>query len=79
MAIDEPARAITRRGPPAHQSYGTVPRRDQLPITRLGSARLFFTHASNGLTFTDLDRQHLYRIKYQPADQTPIDEEETAA
>jgi len=40
---------------------------------------LFFTHASNGLTFTDLDRQHLYRIKYQPADQTPIDEEETAA
>jgi transposase-like protein len=27
---------------------------------------LFFSHASNGATFTDLDRQHLYRIKYQP-------------
>ena len=31
---------------------------------------LFFSHASNGATFTDLDRQHLYRIKYQPTDPT---------
>ena len=29
---------------------------------------LFFSHASNGATFTDVDRQHLYRIKYQQAD-----------
>jgi transposase-like protein len=29
---------------------------------------LFFSHASNGATFTDLDRQHLYRIKYQPTE-----------
>jgi hypothetical protein len=36
---------------------------------------LFFSHASNGATFTDLDRQHLYRIKYQPT----VDEEVTAA
>ena len=28
---------------------------------------LFFSHASNGATFTDVDRQHLYRIKYQPS------------
>ncbi len=28
---------------------------------------LFFSHASNGITFTDLDRQHLYRIRYQAA------------
>jgi putative transposase len=28
---------------------------------------LFFSHASNGATFTDLDRQHLYRIRYQRA------------
>ena len=40
---------------------------------------LFFSHASNGLTFTDLDRQHLYRIKYQTAEEAPIDEEVTAA
>src|SRR5436309_9158284 len=29
---------------------------------------LFFSHASNGATFTDLDRQHLCRIKYQPTE-----------
>ena len=40
---------------------------------------LFFTHASNGATFTDLDRQHLYRIKYQPAAPEAVDEEVTAA
>jgi transposase-like protein len=40
---------------------------------------LFFTHASNGATFTDLDRQHLYRIRYQPADQSTEHEEVTAA
>ena len=40
---------------------------------------LFFSHASNGATFTDLDRQHLYRIKYQTADPTTADEEVTAA
>ena len=32
---------------------------------------LFFSHASNGATFTDLDRQHLYRIKYQAAESGP--------
>jgi putative transposase len=40
---------------------------------------LFFSHASNGATFTDLDRQHLYRIKYQPAEPATVDEEVTAA
>ena len=40
---------------------------------------LFFTHASNGATFTDLDRQHLYRIRYQPAEQSTQHEEVTAA
>jgi putative transposase len=40
---------------------------------------LFFSHASNGATFTDLDRQHLYRIKYQPADQSSPAEPISAA
>jgi putative transposase len=40
---------------------------------------LFFRHASNGATFTDLDRQHLYRIKYRQADPDTLDEEVTAA
>ncbi len=40
---------------------------------------LFFSHASNGATFTDVDRQHLYRIKYRQADPDTLDEELTAA
>jgi Transposase, Mutator family len=40
---------------------------------------LFFSHASNGATFTDVDRQHLYRIKYQQADPDTLDKEVTAA
>ncbi len=40
---------------------------------------LFFSHASNGATFTDLDRQHLYRIRYQPAEPATLHEEAPAA
>jgi putative transposase len=40
---------------------------------------LFFSHASNGATFTEIDRQHLHRIKYRQADQDTVDEEVTAA
>jgi hypothetical protein len=40
---------------------------------------LFMSHASNGATFTDLDRQHLYRIRYQPAKPATPQEEITAA
>ena len=39
MAVDESPRALARRGAPAHQSDGPIPRRDQLPVTRLGGAR----------------------------------------
>ena len=40
---------------------------------------LFFSHASHGATFTELDRQHLYRIGYRQADPDSLDEEVTAA
>jgi transposase-like protein len=40
---------------------------------------LFISHASNGATFTDVDRQHLYRIKYQQLDRDTLDQEVTAA
>jgi len=39
---------------------------------------LFFSHASNGATVTELDRQHLHRIKYRQADPDTLDEEVTA-
>ncbi|HSO98364.1 MAG TPA: hypothetical protein VLP43_05385, partial [Solirubrobacteraceae bacterium] len=32
---------------------------------------LFFSHASNGATFTELDRQHLYRINTDKPTPTP--------
>ena len=37
--VNEPPRTVARRGPPAHQGDGPLPRRDQLPLTRLGGAR----------------------------------------
>ena len=40
---------------------------------------LFFSHARNGATFTDVYRQHLYRIKHHQADPDTLDEEVTAA
>jgi transposase-like protein len=40
---------------------------------------LFISHASNGATFTNLDRQQLYRIRYQDPEPETIDEEATAA
>jgi hypothetical protein len=51
-----------------HQGDWPVPERDELPITRPGHVMdLVVTHASNGITFTDIDRQRLYQIRYQPA------------
>jgi len=70
-------------------SLGEVRRRTKMmgrfparPAASPSSGRcsdLFFSHASNGATFTDVDRQHLYRIKYQQADPDTPDEEVTAA
>jgi hypothetical protein len=39
MAVDQPARALPRRGQTADQGDGPLPRRDQLPVARLGRAR----------------------------------------
>ena len=39
LALNEPPRTLARRGPPAHQGDGPLPRREQLPRTRLGSTR----------------------------------------
>jgi hypothetical protein len=81
LAVNQPPGTLTRRGPPAHQSDGTVPRRGKSSCLSLVFAvlDLFITHASNGATFTELDRQHLYRIKYQQLDRETLDEEVTAA
>jgi transposase-like protein len=50
LAIDQPARALARRGPPAHQGDRALPRRDELPLALLGGARPRHLH-SNAITF----------------------------
>jgi hypothetical protein len=39
---------------------------------------LYISHATNGINFTQLERQHLKNTRYQPADQ-PTPEEVNAA
>ncbi len=78
MAVNESPGEIARGGSPAHQSDGSLPRRDHCLSLVWALLDLFFSHASNGATFTALDRQHLYRIKYRQADPDTLDEEVTA-
>ena len=75
------SRKIINNNGPVQNPDSTETRADQrLRGTRSGSVLdLFFSHASNGATFTELDRQHLYRIKYHQADPDTLDEEVTAA
>ena len=75
VALNESPRAVARGGPPAHQGDGPHPRRDQLPHPRLSRPRPVHRARLNGATFTELDRQHLYRIKYQQADSDTLDDE----
>ena len=79
VANNEPPRTLARGGPPAHQSDGPFPGETNCLSLVSAVLDLFFSHASNGATFTDVDRQHLYRIRYQQADPDTLDEEVTAA
>jgi putative transposase len=76
--IDEPARKVARRGQTPHQGDRPLPRRDQLPELVWAVLDLYITHATNGIKFTEIERQRLKSIRYQPADQT-IPEEVNAA
>ena len=40
---------------------------------------LYITHATNGIKFTELERQHLKRIRYEGHDDQAVAEEVTAA
>ena len=41
--------------------------------------QLVISHATNGIKFTELDRQRLDQIRYQPANQRTTSEKVTAA
>jgi hypothetical protein len=51
-----------------------VPRRDQLPHPYGPSSTFVITNETNGIRFTQLDRQHLNRIRYQDLEQTLAEE-----
>jgi hypothetical protein len=78
VAVNESPGEIARRGSPAHQSDGRFPGETSCLSLVWALLDLFFSHASNGATFTALDRQRLYRIKYRQADPDTLDEEVTA-
>ncbi len=77
--VNQPPRTVARRSPPAHEGNGPLPRRDQLPLARLGAARPVLQPRQRRRDVTDVDREHLYRIKYQQAHPDTLDEEVTAA
>ena len=78
VAVNESPRAIARGGRRT-KVMGRFPGETSCLSLVWAVLDLFFSHASNGATFTDLDRQHLYRIKYPPTEPETIDEETTAA
>jgi hypothetical protein len=79
LAVNEPAREIARRGQTTDQGDGPIPGEASCLSLVWAVLDLLFSHASNGATLTELDRQHLYRIKFHQADPDTLDEEVTAA
>jgi hypothetical protein len=63
------------RGQTTHQGDRRFPGETSCLTLVWAVLDLFFSHASNGATFTDVDRQHLYRIMYQQANPDTLDEE----
>jgi hypothetical protein len=59
VAVNKPARALAWRGQTAHEGDRPVPGETSCLTLVWAVLDLFFSHASNGATFTDVDRQHL--------------------
>jgi hypothetical protein len=78
MAIDEPARAITGRGQTPHQGDRPLSGESTCLTLVWAVLDLYITHATNGIKFTQLERQQLKRIRYEGHEQA-VPEEVTAA
>ena len=78
MAIDEPARTVARRGQTPDQGHRPLPRETSCLTLVWAVLDLYLTHATNGIKFTQLERQHLKRTRYEGHDQA-LPEEVTAA
>src|SRR5215211_8627981 len=78
VAINEPARKVARRGQTPHQGDRPVPGEDSCLTLVWAVLDLVITNETNGIRFTQLDRQHLNRTRYHDPEQM-IPEEMTAA
>jgi hypothetical protein len=78
VAEHEPARKIAWRGQTADQGDRPVPGETSCLTLVWAVLDLYITHATNGIRFTQLERQRLKRIRYEGTQQT-IPEQVTAA
>jgi hypothetical protein len=70
MAIDEPARTIARRGQTPHQGDRPLPGQTSCLTLVWAVLDPYISHATNGIKFTQLERHHLKRLRYQGHDET---------
>jgi hypothetical protein len=78
MAQHQPARKIARRGQTPHQGDRPLPGETSCLTLVWAVLDLYITHAKNGVRFSQLERQHLRRMRYAGSEPT-TDEEVTAA
>jgi putative transposase len=78
MALDEPARTLARRGQRRTKVIGRFPGETSCLTLVWAVLDLVITNETNGIRFTQLDRQHLNRTRYHNPEQM-IPEEMTAA
>jgi hypothetical protein len=65
VAIDQPARAIAGRGQATHQGDRPVPGETSCLTLAWAVLDLYITNATNGINFTELERQQLKRVRYE--------------
>ena len=74
MAINQLARAIPRRGQAPHQGDRRLSGETSCLTLVWAVLDLYITHATNGIKFTQLERQRFKRIRYEGNEQTTPEE-----
>jgi hypothetical protein len=70
----EPARAVARRGQRRTKVIGRFPGETSCLTLVWAVLDLYIAHATNGIKFTQLERQQLKRIRYEGNDETTPEE-----
>ena len=74
LAIHEPARTIAGRVKRRTKVIGPFPGETSCLTLVWAVLDLHTTHATNGIRFTQLERQHLKRLRYEGHDATVAEE-----